>query len=457
MRHKQAIRCATNGYQLLKRVGERIPKQCPTLTRLTHKLDVLAAAVWSVGLLAILSTIYAFSPVAASGDSRWSLHTAMSLIRGHAGDLTEYMPALERDDFYAIEYVDGRPHTSFPIGVSILAIPAVAIGSLVRPAFFQELQNSVPDRFEEIVASITGATASVVFFWVLYSQFGSLWTALAGTGILALGTSMWSTATRALVQHGPLVLMFAIVMLLMVQAFRRPSLVQYAGLVLAMGYIVRPTAAVAIVVISIYVLVFYRAWFLRYLGWAMVAAIPWMIFNYSNYGDILPPYYSASRMGSPSFLALLGILFSPSRGLLVFTPVMVFALSGFVLSLREQQRRPLHIAFAAIVVGITYIIVAWPGWWGGHCFGPRLMTDVVPFLVYFVAFNFHMPAEISQWARTCLSASIAIFAIVGVLIHAQGALRYGPWEWNYIPHNIDNRYRVWDWKDPQFLRTRAQP
>ena len=297
----------------------------------------------------------------------------------------------------------------------------------------------------------------MVFFWVLYSQFGSLWTALAGTGILALGTSMWSTATRALVQHGPLVLMFAIVMLLMVQAFRRPSLVQYAGLVLAMGYIVRPTAAVAIVVISIYVLVFYRAWFLRYLGWAMVAAIPWMIFNYSIYGDILPPYYSASRMGSPSFLALLGILFSPSRGLLVFTPVMVFALSGFVLSPREQQRRPLHIAFAAIVVGITYIIVAWPGWWGGHCFGPRLMTDVVPFLVYFVAFNFHMPAEISQWARTCLSASIAIFAIVGVLIHAQGALRYGPWEWNYIPHNIDNRYRVWDWKDPQFLRTRAQP
>ena len=44
------------------------------------------------------------------------------------------------------------------------------------------------------------------------------------------------------------------------------------------------------------------------------------------------------------------------------------------------------------------------------------MTDVVPFLVYFVAFNFHMPAETSQWARTCLSASIAIFAIVGVLI-----------------------------------------
>jgi hypothetical protein len=128
MNHEQATRRVTDGRHFLKRVGERIAKQCLALTRLEHKLNAPAAAAWSFGILAILSSIYAFSPVAASGDSRWSLHTAMSLIRGHAGDLTEYMPALERNDFYAIEYVNGRPHTSFPIGVSILAIPAVAIG-----------------------------------------------------------------------------------------------------------------------------------------------------------------------------------------------------------------------------------------------------------------------------------------------------------------------------------------
>jgi hypothetical protein len=449
---RPATRHATDGYRFLKWVGERIAKRYLTVARLDNKLSTPAVAAWSFVIFAILLSIYAFSPVAASGDSRWSLHTAMSLIRGNSGDLTEYKAALERNDFYAIEYVDGRPYTSFPIGVSILAIPAVVMESLVRPEFFQELQNGVPDRFEKVVASIIGATAAVVFFWLLYSQFGSLWTALAGTVILALGTSMWSNATRALLQHGPLVLMFTIVMLLMVRAFHRPSLVQYSGLALAMAYVVRPTAAIAIVVISIYVLVFYRTWFVRYLGWAMVVAIPWMVFNYSIYGDILPPYYAASRMDSPSLLALLGILFSPSRGLLVFTPVVIFALSGFVLSLRDPQQRPLHIAFAAIVVGITCIIVAWRGWHGGHCFGPCLMTDVMPFLVYFVAFNFHLPAGTSQRARTSLAASIGIFAVVGAAIHAQGALRYGPWQWNYIPKNIDNRYRLWDWKDPQFLR-----
>ena len=429
-------------------------------TEAPKPLKAPAGVALSFGIFAILLAIYALSTMRTSFDSRWSLHTAMSLVRGHGGDLTEYMPALKRHDFYAIEYPGGRPRTYFPIGVSILAMPAVAIASWVRPAFFAELQDNVLDGFEKVVASIIGAMAALIFFWLVYGQFESLRTALAGTVIFALGTSMWSTATRALWQHGPLVLMFTIVMLLMVRARRRPVLIQYSGLALAMAFIIRPTAAVAIVIISIYVLAFHRAWFLRYIGWAMVVAIPWIVFNYSIYGAMLPPYYAASRLAAPSsFTAgLLGILFSPSRGFLVFTPVMIFAISGFVLSLREPEQRPLQIAFGIIVVGITSIIAAWPEWWGGASFGPRLMTDVVPFLAYFVTFNFHLPAGAGRRASTFLSIGAGIFAAIGVLIHAQGAMRTAPMYWNVIPDNIDqNLSRLWDWKDPQFLRTKKVP
>lgn len=423
------------------------------------KIRATAGIALTFGIFAILLAVYAISTVRTSYDSRWSLHTAMSILRGHGGDLTEYMPALKRNDFYAIRFINGRPYTYFPVGVSILAMPAVAIEWWVRPAFFEELQDHGPDGFEKFVASVIGAAAGAVFFWLVYSQFATLWTALAGTAIFAFGTSMWSTATRALWQHGPLVLMFTIVMLLMVRARRRPALIQYAGLALAMGFVIRPTAAIAIVVISTYVLIFYRPWFLRYIGWAMVVAVPWFVFNYWVFGTMLPPYYAASRVAGPSSFTegLLGILFSPSRGLLVFTPVMVFAISGFVLSLRDPEQRPLHIAFALIVVGITSIIAAWPeGWWGGHCFGPRFMTDVVPFLTYFVIFNFYLPAGASRRAARWLAVSVAIFAAIGVTIHAQGALRSAPASWNRIPNNIDlNLSRLWDWKDPQFLRTQA--
>ena len=114
------------------------------------KLKAPAGAVLSFAIFAVLLAIYAFSTVRTSADSRWSLHTAMSLLRGHGGDLTEYMPALERNNFYAITYPGGRPHTYFPIGVSILAMPAVAIAWLVRPALFEELQQGVPDSFRKI-------------------------------------------------------------------------------------------------------------------------------------------------------------------------------------------------------------------------------------------------------------------------------------------------------------------
>jgi hypothetical protein len=413
-------------------------------------------AAWSLAIFAVLLAIYALSTVRTSYDSRWSLHTAMSLVRGHGGDLTEYMTALKRHDFYAIEYPGGRPHTYFPIGTSILAMPAVAIAAWMRPAFFAELQDHVPDGFEKIVASIIGALAAVMFFWLVQSQFGSLPTSLLGTSIFALGTSMWSMATRGLWSHGPLVLMVTIAMLLLVRARRRPELVQYAGLALAMAFIMRPTAAVAIVAISIYVLAFYRAWFLRYIGWAMIAAVPWIIFNYAIYGAVLPPYYAASRLAASSSFTegLLGVLFSPSRGLLIFTPVTVFAISGFALSVRDPEQRPLSIVFAAIVVGIMSIVASWQDWWGGHAFGPRLLTDVVPFLVYFVTFNFHLPDGTKRWLRTSLAVGVAVMAAVGVLIHAQGALRSATASWNMLPREVD-RDRLWDWKDPQFLRTRA--
>jgi hypothetical protein len=417
-------------------------------------------AALSFAIFAVLLAIYAFSTVRTSYDSRWSLHTAMSLLRGHGGDLSEYMPTLKEHEFYQIEYPDGRPRTYFPIGVSILAAPAVAIAWWAHPALFEELQQHVPDGLEKVVASIIGAIAGVVFFWLLFSQFEQLWTALAGTLIFALGTSMWSTATRALWQHGPLVLMFTITILLLVRARRRPALVQYAGLALAMAFIIRPTAAVAIVVLSTYVLVFQRAWFWRYLGWAAVAAVPWIAFNYSIYGELLPPYYAASRLAEESSFieGLLGVLFSPSRGLLPTTPVMVFAVTGFALSLREPKQRPLHIAFATIVVGITGIVASWPDWAGGAAFGPRMMTDVVPFLVYFVMFNFHLPATASRRAQTWLSAIVMFFATAGILIHAQGAVRSGPAYWNVYPTPLErDRGRLWDWRDPQFLRGKPPP
>jgi hypothetical protein len=49
---------------------------------------------------------------------------------------------------YAIEYVNGRPHTIFPIGVSLLAAPFVGLIVLINPSFNTTLREQVPDTLK---------------------------------------------------------------------------------------------------------------------------------------------------------------------------------------------------------------------------------------------------------------------------------------------------------------------
>jgi len=163
------------------------------------------------------------------------------------------------------------------------------VSSLTNPRFAASIRQTAPEQFEKTIASFYGAVACALLFWVIFDRFKDLRIAIATTLIFGLGTSMWSTSTRALWQHGPLILMLIAAMLLLLKARRKPALVQYVGIPLALSMIMRPAAALPIAVISVYVLVCYRAWFVRFMLWAAVIAIPWMIYNTLIWGAVLPP------------------------------------------------------------------------------------------------------------------------------------------------------------------------
>jgi hypothetical protein len=411
--------------------------------------------VISICIFALLLTIFAVSPIRIPTDSRWSLHTSLSFVKGNGGALTEFLPILEKEKFYAIEYPDGAPRTLYPIGTSLLVAPAVAVVAFLRPTWAIGLRSHIPVRTEQFLAAAIGAVAAVVFFWLIYYQFSSVMIALTSTAIFSLATSIWSTATRALWQHGPLILMLTVGMLLLARARDRPHSVQYVSLPLAMAYVIRPTAIVPVVVLTVYVLLCHHRSFLRYASWSLLIVVPWVIYNFAIYGRLLPIYYTVGAFSSEVrfFTGLMGNLLSPSRGLFVFSPVLIFALSGFMLALRDRVQRPLFVTYGAIIAGHCIIVGSALMWWAGHSFGPRFMTDIVPFLVFFLAFNFRLSNTIGVWAQTAISICILVLALISVTIHARGAFRYSTWAWNYIPQNIDeNPRRAWDWRDPQFLR-----
>ena len=60
---------------------------------------------------------YAASPVITSTDSRWTVPTALSILREGNLDMDEYPELLESNGYYGVERMHGRHYSIFPAGV----------------------------------------------------------------------------------------------------------------------------------------------------------------------------------------------------------------------------------------------------------------------------------------------------------------------------------------------------
>jgi hypothetical protein len=357
-----------------------------------------------------------------------------------------------------VHRVDGHIYSIFPIGAPLVATPVVffvqhALRALEIDLVQLTTEKASMEALEVVVASLVVAgTASVLFATV--ARLTGLWQALLLVFIFAFGTSAWSTGSRALWQHGPSMLMLSIALYLFTRADERPDRVQWAGIPLAFAYVIRPTNAISLAVLSVYVLVRHRRYALRFFAGIVIVAVPFLLFNLTVYGGLQTPYYGPARLGHPNIAqALLGTLVSPARGLFVFTPVLLLAFVAIAIRVRQHRWRDFDAALATIVLVHWITIASFSNWWGGHSFGPRLFTDTLPYWIYFL-----VPAVDALWqlrgARRAIYATVVAAALlVSALIHHRGATYRRAWDWNSTPINVDLApERIWDWRDLQFLR-----
>jgi hypothetical protein len=148
---------------------------------------------------------------------------------------------------------------------------------------------------------------------------------------------------------------------------------------------------------------------------------------------------------------LAGLLISPSRGLLIFMPWVVFALWGMARAWRENEfgwERYLILGMA-----IVYIMhVRMGSWWAGWCFGPRYLTDFLPLLVFFI-----LPVWSAIRAGTMLRVAFGVAVAVAFWVQIVGACYYHPrgrGNWDSFPISVDlDRKRLWDWQDTIISRS----
>jgi hypothetical protein len=286
----------------------------------------------------------------------------------------------------------------------------------------------------------------------------------------AFCTQVWSTASRGLWSHTWGILLLAIVVYLLLAAeTKRHNLnpILLATL-LSWIYFVRPTSSVFIIGISIYVFLFYRQKVILYALTGAAWLAGFVAYSMYNFGQLLPDYYRAKRLRFDSFaVALPGNLFSPARGLLVFVPVLFFIGYLFVRYWRERNSpRLLWLTFGVLSANLI-AISGFPHWWGGASYGPRFMTEAVPWLVLasicaIEGWRSHYVNTASvhgfPFRRAVEMSAGGLLVAVSIFINARGATAMETSQWNQEPHDLRLiQKKLWDWRQPQFLAGLVRP
>lgn len=389
-----------------------------------------------------LFLFYLSGPVMPVSDSKWTTFEAVSLVRRGDIDLNEYGQWLEILKHHGTVSREGKVYDYFPPGMTVLAAGPVFVLSRIFSYGFLE---SHPFETELLIASALMAIAAACFFQAASRHLKPGLAALL-TIVYALGTQACSTGSRALWQQSGLLFLIPI-FLLLVQELSGASKRRLAavGLVLGFSYVIRPTAAIWITVASLWVASRIRERALWVFVPGILIALLFAAFSLRTYGGLLPPYYSPDRVfqAGTFFEALAGNLVSPARGILIWSPIFIFALAAPLSAMRTVP----FLLPGLVCAFLHWLVVSsFPDWWGGHSVGPRLMSETAPFLCYALIPFLQRPGEnLFRLSLFCLAAS------VGMGFHVRSIFAADVIEWNRRPEINEHLGRLWDFRDPQPL------
>lgn len=299
---------------------------------------------------------------------------------------------------------------------------------------------------EKLAAATIAALCVGVLFVMLRRRVSTL-TAVAIALAFGLGSGVWAIASQLLWQHGPGVLCLLLGMLVLTLSHRALASVA-AGFFLGMAYAVRPQNALFLVAAATYLALRgegSRERVRAVLGLALGSLLPvaaTLAYNQYYYGTILGGYILVTPHLQPRLVlqGLAGLLLSPNRGLLVFSPAALLGLWGMAVAFRRWRSELLLASFCAAAALYALLHAATTTWAGGGSFGPRYLTETLPVLA--LAASLVVPA-LPAWGR----AGALLLVAGSILVEIDGVVCYPSSNWNarmaaYPEANWDYRHPI---------------
>jgi hypothetical protein len=332
------------------------------------------------------------------------------------GKLTYFEPS-------AYWMVRTRQHqfaSKYPVVTSVLVAPLYlpAVIWLNAHGWEQPQLDRVAELMEKVSASLLASVASVLMYLVLRRD-GTGWS-LPLAIVFAFGTNTWMISSQALWQHGTGELLIALVLLL-VGLSASPVRTALLGATCVFMAANRPPDALIAGMIVLFVV--WGRW--RNALWLLAgAAVPLaavLYYNLNFIGHVAGAYVLVKppdNFFQPGWSGLAGLLVSPTRGLLVFSPFLVFIPVGLIQRLRSPDSRRLAIALS-LAVAAQVLLYSLGDWRAGASWGPRWLTDLLPILIWMLA-----PAPLALGVRPFARGLLILTMAASVGVQTIGAFWY---------------------------------
>jgi len=319
-------------------------------------------------------------------------------------------PTAQVDDgtaFWIMKGIDGRLVSRFPLVVPVVVSPLYlpAVSYLDSVAWDPHIFDKVARIMEKLCASLIAAT-SVALLYLLLRRRSSTRTAAFLSVVFAFGTTAWVISSQALWMHG-LAQLLIITTMWLVTGPSTLIRVAVAGFLCALIGANRQPDALLAAAIGLLGLRWARN---RWPWFVLSGAIPVILtlaYNLGAVGHVAGAYglsIHPTDISDNVMEGIAGLLFSPTRGLFVFSPFLLFVPCLIFYALRERSERDLTVALCVAMVAqvVGYAMVDWRQ---GISWGPRWLTDMVPLLMWMLP---PILAALSRTGRMLFAAACAL-------------------------------------------------
>jgi hypothetical protein len=431
-----------------------------------HATKLVAFALW----LALVVLYQTNGSVVEEGDATPSLNLPIAILKHRSLSFTpddfpemfhwrSLRPLPRTDDFYVRRWPDfigrrtaqewrdaGRlvfrapryhlvqsPRTGLYVstfgpvpGVTFLPLSAFLL--LLDPTFGDEplLQLSAA----KLHGSMLVAGSAVILFLIALG-YTTRWRALFTAACYALGTCAWAVSSQHIWQQTANAFFLCLGCLFFLRGPDSRKLVAASGAAFGAALACRSTSLLLLLAVAIYLAVWHKKSVYAFVAATVPVPAALGVYNWYYFGnpfslgqEIVGHTMAMEKTGSPElwqtplYEGALGLLASPSRGLLIFSPFLVFAAFGIFRIWRDARFRafrPLTIATLAIMA----VQCKWFDWWGGWTYGYRPWLDVVPLLTLFL-----LPVIERLGKRVVLTAAFSVTLAWSVFVQIVGAFAY---------------------------------